>query len=43
MKISDIATILDKNENTIKTRLYKTLKLLKIEINKDIEGDNYEK
>lgn len=43
MKISDIATILDKNENTIKTRLYKTLKLLKIEINKDIEGGSYEK
>lgn len=43
MKISDIATILDKNENTIKTRLYKTLKLLKIEINEDIEGDSYEK
>ncbi len=36
MKISDIATILDKNENTIKTRLYKTLKLLKVQINKGV-------
>ncbi|MPM32641.1 hypothetical protein SDC9_79206 [bioreactor metagenome] len=43
MKISDIATILDKNENTIKTRLYRTLKLLKIQINNGLEGDNYEK
>lgn len=43
MKISDIATILDKNENTIKTRLYRALKLLKIQINNGLEGDNYEK
>ncbi len=32
MKISDIAKILDENINTVKTRLYKALKLLKIEI-----------
>lgn len=42
MKISDIATILDKNENTIKTRLYRALKLLKIQINNGLEGENYE-
>jgi RNA polymerase sigma-70 factor (ECF subfamily) len=32
MKISDIAKILNENINTVKTRLYKALKLLKIEI-----------
>ncbi|MEF9991754.1 MAG: RNA polymerase sigma factor [Romboutsia sp.] len=32
MKISDIAILLDENVNTIKTRLYKALKLLKIQI-----------
>ncbi|MDK2563965.1 RNA polymerase sigma factor [Romboutsia sedimentorum] len=32
MKISDIAKTLDENINTVKTRLYKALKLLKIEI-----------
>lgn len=32
MKISDIANILDQNENTIKTKLYRSLKLLKIQI-----------
>lgn len=35
MKISDIASILDENVNTIKTRLYKALKLLKIDIDID--------
>lgn len=35
MKISDIADILDENVNTIKTRLYKALKLLKIDIDID--------
>ena len=32
MKIADIANVLDENINTIKTRLYKALKLLKIKI-----------
>jgi len=36
MKISDIAKILEKNENTVKTRLYKGLKLLKIELEDEI-------
>ena len=35
-KISDIATILQENENTVKTRLYRGLKLLKIELEEDI-------
>ncbi|MGL5345898.1 MAG: sigma-70 family RNA polymerase sigma factor [Peptostreptococcaceae bacterium] len=32
LKISDIATVLNENENTIKTRLYRALKILKLEI-----------
>ena len=39
MKISDIATVLGENENTVKTRLYKALKLLKVSINDSIEGE----
>jgi len=35
-KISDIATILQENENTVKTRLYRGLKLLKIELEEDV-------
>lgn len=42
MKISDIANVLGENENTIKTRLYKTLKLLKVKINTTVEGEDYE-
>ncbi|RDY27258.1 RNA polymerase subunit sigma-70 [Romboutsia weinsteinii] len=42
MKISDIATVLGENENTIKTRLYKSLKLLKAKINITVEGEDYE-
>lgn len=36
LKISDIATVLSENENTIKTRLYRALKLLRIEIEENI-------
>lgn len=36
MKISDIARILEENENTVKTRLYKGLKLLKIELEDEV-------
>lgn len=32
MKISDIAKILETNENTVKTRLYKALKILRAEM-----------
>lgn len=35
-KISDIAQILQQNENTIKTRLYRGLKLLKIELQEEV-------
>lgn len=42
MKISDIAAVLEKNENTVKTRLYRILKLLKIQINNGVEGESYE-
>lgn len=35
MKISDIAEVLDENVNTIKTRLYKALKCLRIELKED--------
>ena len=35
-KISDIAHILQQNENTIKTRLYRALKLLKIELQEEV-------
>ena len=38
MKIKDIALILEENENTIKTRLYKALKIFK----QDMEGVDYE-
>lgn len=36
LKISDIAQILNENENTIKTRLYRSLKLLRVEIEDNI-------
>jgi len=32
LKIGDIADVLDENVNTVKTRLYKALDLLKIEL-----------
>ena len=32
MKLDDIAQVLDENVNTVKTRLYKALKLLKIQL-----------
>jgi len=35
MKIVDIAKILDENENTLKTKLYRGLKLLRIELQED--------
>jgi len=35
-KISDIAQILQENENTVKTRLYRGLKLLRIELQEDV-------
>lgn len=35
MKLNDISDVLDENINTIKTRLYKALKLLKIHIDID--------
>lgn len=38
LKIADIAKILDENENTIKTRLYRGLKLLKIELKEETNG-----
>ncbi|MGL5314980.1 MAG: RNA polymerase sigma factor [Peptostreptococcaceae bacterium] len=36
LKISDIAQVLNENENTIKTRLYRALKLLRVEIEDNI-------
>ncbi|MGL6108070.1 RNA polymerase sigma factor [Romboutsia sp.] len=42
MKISDIANILEQNENTIKTKLYRTLKLLRIQIEDSEKGEYYE-
>lgn len=42
MKISDIAIVLGENENTVKTRLYKALKLLRVSINNNVEGESYE-
>lgn len=36
MKISEIAGILDENENTVKTNLYSTLKKLKLELTEDV-------
>lgn len=33
LKIEEIAVVLDENVNTIKTRLYKSLKMLRIQIN----------
>ena len=35
LKISDIATILGENENTVKTRLYKGLKLLRVALEEE--------
>ncbi|PID21175.1 RNA polymerase subunit sigma-70 [Sporosarcina sp. P3] len=38
LKIDEVAAILDENSNTVKTRLYRTLKKLRIEIEKgDLE------
>lgn len=36
MKICDIATVLDQNENTIKTKLYRGLRLLRLELEEEI-------
>ena len=41
MSIKDIAHILDLNENTVKTRLYKALNMLKIELEGDYETQRY--
>lgn len=38
LKLSEIASILGENENTVKTRLYRGLKLLKVEL----EEENHE-
>lgn len=38
LKIADIADILDENVNTVKTRLYKGLELLKIEMKEDADA-----
>ena len=38
LKIADIAEILDENVNTVKTRLYKGLELLKIEMKEDADA-----
>ncbi|UDF16645.1 RNA polymerase sigma factor [Bacillus pumilus] len=35
LKLEDIAHILEENENTIKTRLYKALRLLKVELSQE--------
>lgn len=35
MKIRDIAELLDTNENTVKTRLYKALRILRLEMEDD--------
>ncbi|GAB2572497.1 RNA polymerase sigma factor [Gracilibacillus alcaliphilus] len=45
MKIEEIAKIVDENVNTIKTRLYRALKLLKVELDEDltIEEDKHGK
>ena len=37
MKLKDISEVIGVNENTVKTRLYKALKILKKEV-----GDEYE-
>lgn len=36
LKISDIAIMLDQNENTIKTKLYRGLRLLRLEMEEDL-------
>ena len=36
MSLSQIAEILDLNENTVKTRLYRALKILKVDIEKEV-------
>ena len=33
LKLSDIARILEENESTVKSRLYRALKILKVELN----------
>lgn len=38
MKIEDIAGIMDENISTVKTRLYKALKMLKMELDDDESG-----
>ncbi len=35
-KIKDIANILDMNESTVKTNLYKALRILKINLKEDL-------
>ena len=40
MKIEEISYVLNENTNTIKTRLYKALKLLRIELQEE-EGEQY--
>ena len=36
MKIEEIAQVIDENVNTIKTRLYKALKILRLELDEDL-------
>ncbi|HBR03511.1 MAG TPA: RNA polymerase subunit sigma-70 [Ruminiclostridium sp.] len=38
LKFEEIAEILDENVNTVKTRLYKSLKMLRIQMNEEKEG-----
>ncbi|MGG0655227.1 RNA polymerase sigma factor [Rummeliibacillus pycnus] len=40
MKLEEVAYVLNENTNTIKTRLYKALKLLRIELQEE-EGEKY--
>ena len=35
MSISEVATVLDLNENTVKTRIHRALKILKIDLEKE--------
>lgn len=39
MKIRDIAELLDINENTVKTRLYKALRILRVEMEDDRDAE----
>lgn len=36
MKIEEVAQVMDENVNTIKTRLYRALKILKVELDEDL-------